>query len=41
MLNMVGSLLVGTLWPNEVNKISMGPSNDEIFVEMINDEQVK
>lgn len=40
MLNMAGSLVVGTLWPNEVNKILMGPSNDEIIVEMINDEEV-
>lgn len=40
MLNMAGSLVVGTLWPNDVNKILTGPSNDEIIVEMINDEQV-
>lgn len=40
MLNMAGSLVVGTLWPNDVNKILTGPSNDEITVEMINDEQV-
>ena len=40
MLNVAGSLVVGTLGPNDVNKILTGPSNDEITVEMINDEQV-